>query len=99
MPNVREEYQHQVRVAENLSQILLRECDMRTERVGLDTSALQDLLGDRKSGLEELEYELTRQLLRTQSIDFEDEAWLALSAITERSLAVNKPGYAQWRQT
>jgi hypothetical protein len=96
---VRAEDQHVIRVAHNLSQVLLREFDLAPERDRLDERALRSLLGEPSGKLEEMEAELSRRLLSAQTSELEEDAWPVLTAITERSLAVNKPGYSEWRAT
>jgi hypothetical protein len=98
MPVVPAELQHQVRVAANLVQILMREWQLGPELDEREYAALRALVGA-DMGIEELRSALDGRLKADQGTPAELDvlAWRALMPVMRAELAISKPGHDRWQ--
>lgn len=91
--------QHRVRVAAHLARLVEREARLGPAAVVAERAALADLLAVDAAGGGATADALARRLRDGDDEAFERAAWHVLADITERDLAIAKPGHTDWTGT
>lgn len=93
LPQTSGPLQHQVRVAANLSRILVREMEIGPAGEAHARELLLGLLHEAEGDASDLSRALAERLAAAGDLELERAAWPVLIEIVRAKLAITKPGY------